>query len=160
MKVVFLDIDGVLNSTRTCVARGGYPHDLSDKHKPRFDWMAVTLIRRACLAAGARVVISSTWRMQFHHQQLGDFFGLPTIDSTPVLGGKRGLEIDDWLTRHPDVEEYAIVDDDSDMLGKQLPHFVHTNGLEGYNWASHLRLCEVLGVNAHDGREALAWEAA
>jgi hypothetical protein len=34
----------------------------------------------------------------------------------------RGEEIEAWLAAHPEVEVYAILDDDSDMLRHQ-PHF-------------------------------------
>ena len=44
MKVLFLDIDGVLNSTKTCVAFGGYPMELH--HIEAFDKAAIRLIQR------------------------------------------------------------------------------------------------------------------
>lgn len=34
-----------------------------------------------------------------------------------------GLEIDEWLKRHPFISDYIIIDDDSDMLEKQMSHF-------------------------------------
>ena len=60
MKVLFLDIDGVLNSTRTAVANGGYPHELH--HREAFDWTSIKLLQRLCDSAGVLVVLSSAWR--------------------------------------------------------------------------------------------------
>ncbi len=39
----------------------------------------------------------------------------------------RGNEIQEWLDRHPEVEKYAILDDDIDMLHTQMPNFFKTN---------------------------------
>lgn len=37
-RIIFLDIDGVLNSTRTCIATGGHPgEELEAKDLARFD---------------------------------------------------------------------------------------------------------------------------
>ena len=44
-KIVFLDIDGVLTSTRTCVAHGGYPFDFDAKDMAQFDYTAIALVR-------------------------------------------------------------------------------------------------------------------
>jgi hypothetical protein len=45
------------------------------------------------------------------------------IDKTPDLPGRlRGEEIEAWLALHPEVQVYAILDDESDMLAHQ-PHF-------------------------------------
>ena len=48
------------------------------------------------------------------------------IDVTKDLQGgekrgivDRGVEVQEWLDRHPAVEQYAIIDDDSDFLPNQ-----------------------------------------
>ena len=54
------------------------------------------------------------------------------VDKTPHLPGEiRGKEIDEWLKRHANVDRYAIIDDDSDMLPWQGRHFFQTNYAEG-----------------------------
>ena len=67
----------------------------------------------------------------------------------PSLLGCRGDEIAAWLTAHPKVKEWAIVDDDSDMLPEQLPRFVKTDGNEGLSFANFERLCAIFGINVH-----------
>ena len=46
MKVLLLDIDGVLNSARTCTAFGGFPVRLD--HLEAFDKVALGMIQRLC----------------------------------------------------------------------------------------------------------------
>jgi hypothetical protein len=149
MKVLFLDIDGVLNSTRTCVAFGGYPHDF--REMGAFDRVAIKLLQRMCDSTGVQVVLSSAWRILHTVKEVRDALELPIIDATPNLGTKRGEEIAAWLKEHPEVETYAIVDDDSDMLPEQQDHFVHTSGHEGLTWDAFTKLCEKLGASPYEG---------
>jgi hypothetical protein len=166
MRVLFLDIDGVLNSTRTCVAFGGYPMEL--EHLGAFDHVAIRLLQRMCDSAGVQIVLSSAWRLFHDHKEVASALGLPIIDRTPSMPGPRGGEIADWLSRHPEVEEYAIVDDDPDMLPEQLPRFVKTSGEEGLSFGDYRKLCSLLGANPYEGEPRdrnwrgggvkLAWE--
>ena len=152
MRVIFLDIDGVLNSTRTCIATGGYPgEELEAKDLTRFDWIAIGLLRRLCESSGIQIVLSSSWRIIVDIKKLGDAMGLPIIDKTPVLASSRGNEIARWLSEHPEVEQWAIIDDDSDMLDSQRSRFVRTDGHEGYSWVNHLELCDIFGESAYAG---------
>lgn len=126
MKVIFLDIDGVLNSHETLPAseKGG----MLGIH-------AVLASRFVALLArtGAHWVLSSTWRQSEHWRATMRANGLPMDlceGRTPVHRGHiRGEEIDEWLRLHPAVESYAIIDDDRDMLPHQ-PHF-RTSLFEG-----------------------------
>ena len=150
MKILFLDIDGVLNSTRTCVAFGGYPMELT--HIAAFDQVAIRLIQRLCDSAGVQIVLSSAWRLHCHFKDAGEALGLPIIDRTPSGMGPRGREIQDWLDAQPEpVECYAIIDDDGDMLPEQLAHFVKTDGHEGITWDDYVKLCGLFGESAHAG---------
>jgi hypothetical protein len=36
-----------------------------------------------------------------------------------------------WLELHPEVDRYAILDDDTDFLERQLPNFFHTSANTG-----------------------------
>lgn len=149
MRVLFLDIDGVLNSARSAVGLGGYPMELSQRGL--FDQVAIGLIRRMCQAGGISICLSSVWRLYNTPQEVADGLELPVIDRTPKLVGPRGREIAHWLSEHPEVTEYAIVDDDADMLEEQRPRFVKTHGWEGLTWECFCKLCELFGVSPHDG---------
>jgi len=167
MKIVFLDIDGVLNSHRSVIAFGGYPHTVVGHERAMFDEVAVRLIAGVVRTAGASVVLSSTWRKFDGWEEIGPALGMPIIDRTPSMLGCRGMEIADWLHRHPEVERYAIIDDDSDMLEVQKPFFVHTSHFEGFSWKNAEKLAELMGIALYDvnhprlqpAKPALAWES-
>lgn len=149
MKVVFLDIDGVLNSHRSAVAFGGMPFD-AVAHRTRFDEVAVRLIGGIAETAGAQIVLSSSWRNDCNWRTIGPALGLTIVDRTPSYLGPRGKEIAAWLAAHPEVTNYAIVDDDGDMLPEQMPFFVHTHMQDGFTWACATKLAELLGVHIFD----------
>lgn len=161
MKVLFLDIDGVLNSHRTVYAFGGFAHGLSPEAVAMFDHVALALVRNLCRTSGAGVVLSSSWRKLHPWAQIGTALGLPIIDATPSLGTIRGAEIDAWLQLHPEVTHYAIVDDDSDMLPKQSAHFVQTNARDGLTMTNFEELCAILEADpwVFRPRDASATEA-
>lgn len=166
MKVVFLDIDGVLNSHRTAVCFGGYPFEVDGKDRAMFDEVALGLIRGIVQTAGAKVVLSSSWRITHRFEKVGAALELPIIDRTPSMSGVRGDEIARWLENHPEVQRYAIIDDNSDMLPEQMPYFVQTNMFDGFLWRDAEKLSELMGIKIYDVNHprlrepapALAWE--
>lgn len=119
-KVLFLDIDGVCNSLAFAAKNG---MNLWNKVDPA----ACKLVQQIIAATGCKVVLSSTWRLYPDSLKVVRQEVCQIIDSTPNLQGAgqhygitaRGVEIKDWLDRHPDVERYAILDDNSDMLPGQ-----------------------------------------
>lgn len=166
MRVLFLDIDGVLNSTKTCVAFGGYPMELH--HQQAFDRAAIGLLQRLCDSSGVQVVLSSAWRKHCRWDDAGKAFGLPIISATPDLCGQpRGAEIAAWLAEHPEVKEFVILDDDADMLPEQKPRFVQTNPEEGMSWANFCKVCDLFNESEYAGEPRhrewrtakLAWES-
>lgn len=150
MKVLFLDIDGVLNSARTCVAFNGYPFEVDGHHRAMFDEVSLGLIRGLCAKGGVSIVVSSAWRTTHNWDLIGRALELPTIDRTPSLPKTRGDEIQHWLDAHPDCKHYAIVDDDPDMLPEQTPYFVQTDGRNGLMWDDFKKLCSLFGINPYD----------
>ena len=146
-KIIFLDIDGVLNSVRSCAALRGYPWSFEAEQMGLFDEVALRLMRRAIEETGAKVVVSSTWRIRRTIGELAAGLDMPVVGKTPRNNDerRRGGEIKDWLTDHPEVTAYAIVDDDSDMLEEQHPFFVHTDGKEGFLFRDYEKLMAILG---------------
>lgn len=121
MKILFLDVDGVLNSAKS-------PQPTHELY-PVDPYMAL-LVDRIIQATGCEVVLSSTWRNHPTGRAAVEK-SIPLIGQTPYLGTIRGEEIKDWLdNKHAEngyaVTKYAILDDDSDMLPKQLPNFFQT----------------------------------
>lgn len=144
MKVLFLDFDGVINSIRSAVAFGGYPWNVTAKSIKLFDPVGLRLIRMVCEKTGAKIVLSSTWRKCFKYDELGKALDLPIISATPkTLSRSRGEEIEMWLNENK-VDQYAIVDDDSDMLKSQFPYFVKTCPKNGLSFENYEHLLEIL----------------
>lgn len=137
MKLLFLDIDGVITT-----------------HKSNYclDPEKMELLGQILGRTGALIVISSSWRQTTLYdtkKALVDYdnpqvkgnpflFTERVIGITPVLiiknkyGGEwdgpasRGEEIEAYLKDHP-CENYVILDDDTEMLPEQTAHFVHVN---------------------------------
>lgn len=142
-KVIFLDIDGVLNS------RQWFMNEYS-KNKPRFqiDPKTIKRLNHIIYKTSAKIVISSTWRSGREIDwfnwvfNLHGFNGL-VIGKTPIINHDkviipRGIEIMEfygthygypaYFKEHPSrLYSYVILDDDSDMLYEQKDNFIHTD---------------------------------
>ena len=131
-KILFLDIDGVLNCTDDFVA-------MSRKSAHCLGQDKIERLHEILRLTDAKVVLSSTWRrypqsIAFLKRKKVRFIDMtPTDIRGPHLGSyvERGREIDAWLKGHPEVERYCILDDDSDMLLEQMPFFVQTDFRKG-----------------------------
>lgn len=131
MKLIFLDIDGVMNHRKHFVR--------SRLHEGQeFCPIAVRNLREIIKRTGAKVVVSSTWRKMGPtrmknilrsydmHQY---FYGItPVIDE--VI---RGIEIKQFLDSCSDeIESFVILDDDDDM-GDFMNKLVQTSNIDGLN---------------------------
>ena len=135
MKILFLDVDGVLN-------RCG-------KSNQGLETYQCDLLAEICRKTGCKVVVSSTWRKypNLMENRLLPMFrsrGVECVGQTPELVSERKLldgsllytakprraEITDWLTCNPGVTQYAIVDDDRDA-DDGTGHYVRTESYTG-----------------------------
>lgn len=108
MKVLFLDIDGVVNNENTfrTIEKGAIYLD---------EYMAF-LVGKIQLDTGCEVVLSSSWRHYPPDREAVQQRVVKFIDITPTLrSGFRGDEINLWLKDHPEVTRHAILDDESDF---------------------------------------------
>lgn len=168
MKVIFLDIDGVLN-----VIPQGH-----DEYGGIFHPEFMENLKWIVEETGAKIVISSSWRKSGLKEMQALWkarkIAGEVIDTTPSLylqksGGivfyndrlaqhptprtqnysiPRGCEIQYWLDNsETPIENYVIIDDDTDMLLHQLVHFVQCSG----NFDS---------LGAIDGQYGLTWNRA
>lgn len=150
--VVFLDVDGILNYTLWYLDDRN-PGNLNGQEGD-IDPLCVERINKICAQTGAKIVVSSDWRISSGWQNRLEKAGLQNIiDKTPVtvLGqyGKtyhfsRGEEIDMWLQWHPSVKNYVIIDDREDMMNNQKDHFVHVNPYRGFTDADMVKTIKIL----------------
>jgi hypothetical protein len=147
--VLFLDIDGVLNSLGSVLALGDPSHHL--------DPVSIGLLARVCKETDAQIVVSSSWRigrtvaqLQNELDKLGAWaLADRFIDRTGNgHNGHRGKQIREWLQTNGE-RPYVIVDDDSDMLPEQRPYFVHTSYEDGFR-AKHYREAMKILKPEHD----------
>jgi hypothetical protein len=124
-KVIFLDVDGELTYSA-----------YRNKNTQDIDIEKVKLVKEICDSTGAKIVISSSWRMIEH---LYDFLvsllvenGLDVVGKTPYIptevsdnasttfddleynikyGTGRAAEIQQWICEH-DVDNFVILDDE------------------------------------------------
>jgi hypothetical protein len=121
MNVLFLDIDGVLNSKRWYNDRPYEPITgrLSEMAQS-IDPEAVGRVNRIAEVTGCVIVLSSSWRCLDPIANIDralQYRGLEThlYGATPSIGTPRGAEIEAWLAMCPTLDGWAILDDDSDM---------------------------------------------
>jgi hypothetical protein len=114
MKVIFLDIDGVLNSDQTRNPRK-FPYVVDKK--------LLALFQKLVDRTGAEVVLSSSWRCDPVGVLAAKHWGIPFIDlCSDRPGSSRSSEIRAWLADHPDVTRFVVIDDEDDALD-DLPLF-------------------------------------
>lgn len=110
-KVIFLDIDGVLNSYEYCIKA---INQNIQGIESEIDVEKIKLLKKAIDETGAEVVLSSSWRYTQNAQYLKELlshYGIYT-DSTPFYQNRRGIEIKQWLLDNSDVEDFVILDDE------------------------------------------------
>lgn len=147
MRVLFLDVDGVLN-------RLGYSPQESEGLRSWIEPELGARLDALCRATGAVLVMSSSWRIDRSHPELCAELAAagvttPLYGATPFLQtGGRHREIAAWLEAHraedgEPVEAFAIVDDGYDM-GPLTPHFVRVSPLTGLDEAAAAKLRALL----------------
>jgi len=133
-RIIFLDIDGVLNSRRYDRAR-----DYSKQTD--IDETRVPLVKEIVDATDAKIVLSSTWRYHWNADsslcdedgryinEIFAKFGLTIYDKTPDLGimASRREEIKEWLdTTDEKIDSFVIIDDYMFDWGEFVERFVRT----------------------------------
>lgn len=131
MKVLFLDIDGVVNCETTSQRHRGFIG---------IDPYMAFLVGKIVMYTDCKVVLSSSWRCSEDGIEEVKAQVCELFDTTPILGRphgagmeycERGREINVWLEEHPEVTRYAILDDENDMLPEQQENFFKTSWSTG-----------------------------
>jgi len=131
VRVLFLDIDGVLN--RADFQPGDGP-DLELRH-----WIEPELARRLSeiiQVTGTHLVLSSDWRLEndlpyLQQELLAAGVTGQLVGTTPVLEDLRWREIHAWMTEHGIASEDAVIVDDTHDMGPLRRRFVRTSSQDG-----------------------------
>lgn len=115
MKIIFLDIDGVLNSHQYDLCRGECDGNIDASRLP--------LLKQLIMHTGAQVVLTSSWRKHWDpkgtcaddvgRELIYTFskHGIALFDRTPEINNDRAKEIRAWLCAHPEVDTFVVFDD-------------------------------------------------
>ena len=161
MKVLFLDIDGVLNSENWfgyrlyCIKNNMFnevinfvnTNDERIKYKlSMIDDRAIVNLNRIIDETGCKVVLSSSWRSsrksvndltQYILKIKGfkyELYGVTPRIQRDEFGTQRGEEIQMWMDKESEknkIESFVILDDDTDILPEQMKNFIHIDGQVG-----------------------------
>ena len=129
MRVLFLDIDGVLNRT-------GYRPDESVDLRSWIEAELATRLSQLVRALDASIVLASDWRNGRTLEHLAGELRAAGVDCsllgvTPVLGQARWREIDAWMREHDVPPEHVVIVDDGYDMGALAARFVRCSPLHG-----------------------------
>ena len=133
MKVVFLDVDGVLNCGES-KSRCGCFIGIDDSR--------VKLLKEIIEKTDAKIVLVSTWKFGWEPidkeaMDRGGIYldkkmkrqGLTIIDKTYDRGWNRGQGINQYLEKHPEITSWIILDDETFEYEEEgvISHLVKTS---------------------------------
>lgn len=134
-KIIFLDIDGVLRTHKSDLEWSNKLATPIFKGVDRlFDKTLVDNLNEVIYLTGAKIVITSNWRIYLSLEELqrifkergviGEIIGKTGLGhlkgGSPIPIGNRGLEIQDWLDRNP-IRKFIIIDDQVSDINNIFP---------------------------------------
>lgn len=150
-KVIFLDIDGVLNNQNhieklvELLGEEQYFQLNKDLGEMPFDYRSCKWLHKLIKETDAEIILSSTWRMSKDLiKGIEKFAEIKIKDITPILQDIRGKEIQQYLDTHKEITNYVIIDDDTDMLKEQFAHFSKTNFMNGFTEQNYIECKNIL----------------
>ena len=155
-RYIFLDIDGVLNTSRSYKKRVAAGEPWRDDYGPFFDYESVGNLRHIIDATHADVIITSTWKYKgldaMHtlwtlREMPGILLGItPEVSTSDFY--VRSMEIMKWLAQNapenPSEYRYVIIDDSPIFLPEQLPYLVDTSSDTGITCEDAEKAIEIL----------------
>jgi len=162
MKIIFLDIDGVMNSGNHCIAL--YNAGTPDFRCRRFTPQSVKALNWLLQDEEIRIVVSSTWRLSWKIDELKKHFEKEGVEVADRIIGytpnfpreKRGAEIQHWLASHS-CDTFVIFDDDSDM-GEVKKRLIKTDNRVGLTMKHVRRAKKWLDKANQDMKQAIGSE--
>lgn len=173
MKIIFLDIDGTLNNAEFYNRKAASDFESINHPYNEFDPNSIDKLNWLVNETGAKVVITSTWRLGYTLEQLQQlFFKLGfkgEIISMTGIGCRecvRGNEIFTWIKNNQELlgyesyfeyDKYVILDDDSDMLLRQKNNFIQVDRQVGITNTVIYTAIKILNGKALEHTECLTF---
>ena len=141
MKVIFLDIDGVLNTKET-YDRIYRSKGFLSMYDIELDKFRLEYLKQIIDNTDAKIVLSSSFRCFFTKEndkiiptnlkskKVYDIFlnyGIEIYDTTPIKSYSREEEIKLWLSNRDDIENFIIIDDDADSFYELHDKLIQTS---------------------------------
>lgn len=161
MKIIFLDVDGVLNSEDDLMVYREKNNITGCILYAEVEDRPLKLLKEIVDETSVKIVVSSSWRIGCERSGKESVFGsriftklksrlkdygMDIYDITPSLssGIQRGDEIREWLSKNP-TDNFIILDDDSDMCEfLDTEHFIKTTYKHGLTEELKGKAIEVL----------------
>lgn len=120
MNILFLDYDGVVNNIvwneEGTKADYGHPHRGFVNNRQACLWLS-----EFCEKHNYKIVVTSTWRLHPNYVECLYAGGLrknvEVIGCVGRLSAGRGAEIMEYLSHHPEVEKWIVLDDEDCSVG-------------------------------------------
>lgn len=141
MKVVFLDVDGVLNTSKT-YERVYHSFKNTGKKELEIDSFRLEYLKKIIDETGANIVLSSTWRRFFEKldnkivprnekvKQFYDMLNNYNIEIYDILIYDNDINreelIIEWLSKN-EVDSFIIIDDEPNMFNELLDRLIKTS---------------------------------
>lgn len=139
MNIIFLDVDGVLNSMNKLIETYNETHKPHSGYSYPFDEKCLKNLKLLVQETNSKIVITSTWRKDDEGRKtllkaLSKYkLDNNVIGHTPILNEIRGIEIKQFLANLKEIPNFIILDDDSDM-GELMPFLIKTNRQVGLTY--------------------------
>lgn len=126
--IIFLDVDGVLNSQAYFQSLKEIPVEEHGKFDEISDYH-LQMLAKIYHECNAKIVLSSSWRTLYDEKKPNDIpmkmyqylidsllkYDMQIVDHTPVIDCNRPLEILTWLEEHGGKEKYKFISIDDDF---------------------------------------------
>ena len=161
-KVIFLDVDGVLN--------GDYMYALGKKSPRCCGYLGIGKIHLQYLydivqSTNAKIVLISSWKYDYNEylhnhtnsigkylrEKLRKYWKMVIYDTTIIYdksyGRNRGYEIKSWLASKTDIDAWVVLDDEifEDYDDEIMKHLVKTDSIDGLTSSDASKAIEILG---------------
>lgn len=153
-KIIFLDVDGVLNPMRNIRKRRTEGKN-TVSYKIELDKENLKYLKRLVDETGAKIVVSSSWRIGgFNNASIDNLarqlrrLSLNIYGFTPISNARyRGDEIREYIKNSIiPIKGFVILDDDSDM-GELIDHLVLCPNETGFGENEFFKAKEMLNIN-------------
>lgn len=150
MNIIFLDIDGVLNTIKT--------EELAPSGFIGVEDIPIKNLKKIIEETNAKIVLISTWKnewsksvgykgedFKYLEQRLNEF-NITIFDKTNDCIYNRGEGIKKYLYYHPEITNWVVIDDIifDDYDDEINAHFVHTDQCYGLTFKHALKAIEIL----------------